>query len=229
MIRRPPGSTRTDTLFPYTTLCRSARRGSPRQARDRCRRGARKRSRPAGGATWRPSQRSWSRATPRKGPSAQFLDPALVAVAGELGGQEGVQAVLGDLLAGHARTQRQHIGVVVLAAEARRGDVVAERGAGARMAVHGDGDADAGAADDDAGVGLARGHRLGHRAAEIGVVDRGRAVPGAEVDHFVAGGFQLLRQLRLEGETRSEEHTSELQSLMRTSYAVFCLKKQNKT
>src|SRR3546814_7987618 len=29
-------------------------------------------------------------------------------------------------------------------------------------------------------------------------------------------------------EARSEEHTSELQSLMRISYAVFCLKKQNK-
>src|SRR3546814_2129173 len=28
---------------------------------------------------------------------------------------------------------------------------------------------------------------------------------------------------------RSEEHTSELQSLMRISYAVFCLKKQNDT
>src|SRR3546814_1731117 len=28
---------------------------------------------------------------------------------------------------------------------------------------------------------------------------------------------------------RSEEHTSELQSLMRISYAVFCLKRQNKT
>src|SRR3546814_4979208 len=28
---------------------------------------------------------------------------------------------------------------------------------------------------------------------------------------------------------RSEEHTSELQSLMRTSYAVFCLKKHNST
>src|SRR3546814_2613998 len=27
MIRRPPRSTRTDTLFPYTTLFRSARRG----------------------------------------------------------------------------------------------------------------------------------------------------------------------------------------------------------
>src|SRR3546814_7694065 len=34
------------------------------------------------------------------------------------------------------------------------------------------------------------------------------------------------RQLRRK---RSEEHTSELQSLMRISYAVFCLKKQNKS
>src|SRR3546814_1078340 len=31
-----------------------------------------------------------------------------------------------------------------------------------------------------------------------------------------------------ERELRSEEHTSELQSLMRISYAVFCLKKKNK-
>src|SRR3546814_5079241 len=31
-----------------------------------------------------------------------------------------------------------------------------------------------------------------------------------------------------ESETRSEEHTSELQSLMRISYAVFCLKKKKK-
>src|SRR3546814_7365015 len=30
------------------------------------------------------------------------------------------------------------------------------------------------------------------------------------------------------GDHRSEEHTSELQSLMRISYAVFCLKKKNK-
>src|SRR3546814_8946980 len=30
------------------------------------------------------------------------------------------------------------------------------------------------------------------------------------------------------GISRSEEHTSELQSLMRNSYAVFCLKKKNK-
>src|SRR3546814_4525754 len=31
------------------------------------------------------------------------------------------------------------------------------------------------------------------------------------------------------GTARSEEHTSELQSLMRISYAVFCLKKKKKT
>src|SRR3546814_7529943 len=39
---------------------------------------------------------------------------------------------------------------------------------------------------------------------------------GRDVDHR---GLQLLDE-------RSEEHTSELQSLMRISYAVFCLKKK---
>src|SRR3546814_5084611 len=44
-------------------------------------------------------------------------------------------------------------------------------------------------------------------------------------------GFQVGRVARLEllpnkKIRRSEEHTSELQSLMRISYAVFCLKKQ---
>src|SRR3546814_8910803 len=34
-------------------------------------------------------------------------------------------------------------------------------------------------------------------------------------------------RLRLSREGRSEEHTSELQSLMRNSYAVFCLNKKN--
>src|SRR3546814_9032301 len=33
---------------------------------------------------------------------------------------------------------------------------------------------------------------------------------------------------QLDGMVRSEEHTSELQSLMRISYAVFCLKKKQK-
>src|SRR3546814_2795671 len=42
---------------------------------------------------------------------------------------------------------------------------------------------------------------------------------------IAAGGRQHL----LDGGDRSEEHTSELQSLMRISYAVFCLKKKNKS
>src|SRR3546814_3380723 len=40
------------------------------------------------------------------------------------------------------------------------------------------------------------------------------------------GAFALLYQLKGGLKARSEEHTSELQSLMRISYAVFCLKKK---
>src|SRR3546814_5303234 len=39
----------------------------------------------------------------------------------------------------------------------------------------------------------------------------------------------LLEVPRIVGCLRSEEHTSELQSLMRISYAVFCLKKKKTT
>src|SRR3546814_2814114 len=53
--------------------------------------------------------------------------------------------------------------------------------------------------------------------------------------HLVQIGSGVLAQLRryaigrerLPDPARSEEHTSELQSLMRISYAVFCLKKKN--
>src|SRR3546814_8471924 len=38
---------------------------------------------------------------------------------------------------------------------------------------------------------------------------------------------QAIRQITGGLHVRSEEHTSELQSLMRISYAVFCLKKKN--
>src|SRR3546814_5331205 len=40
---------------------------------------------------------------------------------------------------------------------------------------------------------------------------------------------KLQKKLDEGEEARSEEHTSELQSLMRISYAVFCLKKKKKT
>src|SRR3546814_10809911 len=112
MIRRPPRSTRTDTLFPYTTLFRSGGAGA---RRDAARQGARGRHQPAPGGT----RAHW------------------------------------------------HL--------ARRDD-----GAGGR--------------------------------AEAAEHLRGLRRRGA-------AGRRSRR--------RSEEHTSELQSLMRISYAVFCLKKKN--
>src|SRR3546814_4731690 len=50
--------------------------------------------------------------------------------------------------------------------------------------------------------------------------DMRRDVGGLQLDDGVIPGARIARQ-------RSEEHTSELQSLMRISYAVFCLKKKN--
>src|SRR3546814_5477061 len=43
-----------------------------------------------------------------------------------------------------------------------------------------------------------------------------------------AAEANLMRLDEILSDMRSEEHTSELQSLMRISYAVFCLKKKNK-
>src|SRR3546814_1903257 len=48
-----------------------------------------------------------------------------------------------------------------------------------------------------------------------------RQVPQGQIIHYRLG--------RSASDPRSEEHTSELQSLMRISYAVFCLKKKKKT
>src|SRR3546814_4782918 len=42
------------------------------------------------------------------------------------------------------------------------------------------------------------------------------------------GWFDIAKAQRRRAVARSEEHTSELQSLMRISYAVFCLKKKKK-
>src|SRR3546814_10744620 len=84
------------------------------------------------------------------------------------------------------------------------------------------------------------GEALGHADQE-----RGHALVGAEVAGQQRGAAdaaaqqpeQVLLQPRqargqhrdLGERERSEEHTSELQSLMRISYAVFCLKKKNTT
>src|SRR3546814_7581721 len=48
----------------------------------------------------------------------------------------------------------------------------------------------------------------------------------AAVEEFLRQAFEPLQAQGFD--IRSEEHTSELQSLMRISYAVFCLQKHNK-
>src|SRR3546814_3674302 len=66
----------------------------------------------------------------------------------------------------------------------------------------------------------------GLKNIETQVVDP-HAMTGAGIRY---GSFHLIEELRKSVEIaceRSEEHTSELQSLMRISYAVFCLKKKN--
>src|SRR3546814_8361009 len=131
MIRRPPRAKRTDTLFPYTTLFRSA---------------------------FQPDLQT----TQRRGPAKEDL-------------QLGRKAVGADL--GRLTLRLDELDQV------RFGDIV----------------------DDP----------LCQLRCDIALVD-GLLV----LDR--AGTVRLLR-------ARSEEHTSELQSLMRISYAVFCLKKKTQT
>src|SRR3546814_1135101 len=130
MIRRPPRSTRTDTLLPYTTRFRS-----------------------------------------------RFLLAA---------------RRQGDLLRRGRKRPRQHARQIY------------------RQPRSSDG-ADARRADEGGRSGDAR--RLGRGQGSLGGAD-GR--PQGRRDVVV-------------GSQRSEEHTSELQSLMRISYAVFCLKKKKLT
>src|SRR3546814_1511877 len=72
---------------------------------------------------------------------------------------------------------------------------------------------------------LGRGAELVEEVPET--VDVGEARQVAECHRLV--GEQRARHQRQRGILRSEEHTSELQSLMRISYAVFCLKKKKNT
>src|SRR3546814_10134238 len=71
--------------------------------------------------------------------------------------------------------------------------------------------------------------RVFQRFATLDAVSNGRAEiilgRGSFTESFPLFGFELSQYEQLfEEKLRSEEHTSELQSLMRISYAVFCLK-----
>src|SRR3546814_8212461 len=83
----------------------------------------------------------------------------------------------------------------------------------------------------------ARGRRLGEDAGRI---SRRRWAPAQQGGMTMEWALLPIRRYsEFSGRSRrkefwsfhlrSEEHTSELQSLMRISYAVFCLKKKNKT
>src|SRR3546814_9838768 len=78
-------------------------------------------------------------------------------------------------------------------------------------------------------------HGKGGAAPSIDTAMHG-LVDAAHVDHLhpdsgialacAADGEKLTAECFGDAVVRSEEHTSELQSLMRISYAVFCLKKK---
>src|SRR3546814_1346911 len=89
------------------------------------------------------------------------------------------------------------------------------------------------------GIGTAIAEALGRTGAHVIITARtSGGLEEVEERIHAAGGSATIAPLdltdgdsigRLAGAVRSEEHTSELQSLMRISYAVFCLKKkQNK-
>src|SRR3546814_2167426 len=77
--------------------------------------------------------------------------------------------------------------------------------------------------------GNERGAYTGAGAARAGLIE---SASGGTFFLDEIGELPLACQAKLldviESKSRSEEHTSELQSLMRISYAVFCLTKKNK-
>src|SRR3546814_3648596 len=89
---------------------------------------------------------------------------------------------------------------------------------GDRAGVEGD---EQGETGDQAGPGVHRGERTQRRGSQLHLIapSRARAAPTAARSRRAPG-----RPAKPTRGGRSEEHTSELQSLMRISYAVFCLK-----
>src|SRR3546814_7389606 len=161
MVRRPPISTRTDTLFPYTTLFRSARR-APRS----------RPSIPCGCSSCRvrPPTRS-----SRRRPSAA------------------------------RRPSRRGRGCPCTRRRSRRSRSFRCLPSREREQV--------------GGVGGAIALQAGEEGR--GVLARDECARGSV--HPVVRARQQETKRSVPREQRSEEHTSELQSLMRISYAVFCL------
>src|SRR3546814_9938688 len=67
------------------------------------------------------------------------------------------------------------------------------------------------------------------KGQEEKVIARFKADRDDAYEEFIDKCDDFEREVAKEVDARSEEHTSELQSLMRISYAVFCLKKKRQT
>src|SRR3546814_2101590 len=192
MRRRPPRSTRTDTLCPYATLFRS-------------------------GAI----MQTWAISAQKGGQSKTTIATAFAVEAA----REGAAVVILDA------DDRQ--GSALYLSERRdTDDVMVKDSSVAGLPLHVSRGRDSGKVDLIIIDTPANSKDIAMLAAEqadfvvIPVAPRGLDV------HSV---LQTVKQVQQAGtpfavartSTRSEEHTSELQSLMRISYAVFCLKKKN--
>src|SRR3546814_7012858 len=70
---------------------------------------------------------------------------------------------------------------------------------------------------------------LAHAKVDVALLSPGGSRSNQRDNGGKQGTLVPVRILPQDFPLRSEEHTSELQSLMRISYAVFCLKKKNNT
>src|SRR5258708_33637846 len=120
-----------------------------------------------------------------KARSRHLGDAPRVAPAFEFGGEERLDAILGDFGAEDAAAEHEDVGVVVLAREPGAGAVMDERGADRAMAVGGDRHADAGAAAHHASRRPPLADGAGERRREVRIVD-GIAAHRAGIEHLVS-------------------------------------------
>src|SRR3546814_2713274 len=204
MMRRPPRSTRTDTLFPYTTLFRSNVVGND-----------------AWGVQDQPQAVAVGLvAEPYEEVVLCLQYAAQPGKGGSVGQLDGwTPAAPVDAVVGVAVTGVRGADDGCPAEQIRVNDCFPSgNGSGVATVEPGKGAGDLGGVLEDS-------HRLviGH----IAVAEAGGEVMLAEGGAFGCLPPQIDDVVRVGCGQRSEEHTSDLQSLMRISYAVFCLTTKN--
>ncbi len=132
--------------------------------------------------------------------SPDLVHPSSVTPSQEPGLKEGPHAGQGDLAAHDACPHREHVRVVVLAAETRRDRVGGLDAPDARDLVRHDLLARAAAAEHDSEVARALRDGTRRRRDDVGVVDRVGAM-GAEIDRLVSRGPEQLDDGILERES----------------------------